>query len=118
MAYMHAVGHARAKIRTYMSTLSCKHKLVDEDDLTAKFWVRKVVNAAGTRASKPRVKCPITLEILKKILWGANLVLAEFDASLMREAFSLAFHACSHIGEMVSSNSQTQHAILAQNVAI
>ncbi len=91
-------GHARATIRTYMSALSCKHKLVDEDDPTAKFWVRKVVNTAGTRASTPRVKCPITLEILKKILWAAILVLAVFDASLMREVFSLAFHACSHIG--------------------
>ncbi len=118
VAYMDSVGHARATIRTYMSALSCEHKLADTDDVTAKFWVRKVIDAAGTRASTPRVKCPITLEILKKILRAANLVLAEFDAFFIRAVFSLAFHACTHIGEMVSSNGQPQHAILAQNVAI
>ncbi len=101
-----------------MSALSCEHKLADKDDLTTKFRVRKVVNAAGTRASIPRVKCPITLEILNKILWAANLILVEFDASLMRGVFSLAFHACTHMGEMVSFNGQPQHAILVQNVAI
>ncbi len=101
-----------------MSALSCEHKLADEDDLTAKFWVRKVVDAAGTSASTPRVKHPITQELLKKIFSTANLVLAEFDASLMRTVFSLVFHACAHIGDMVSSNGQPQHAILAQNVAI
>ncbi len=105
-------------ISTNMSALSCEHNLVDEDDPIAKFWVRKVVDAAGSRASTPRVKRPITLEILKKILWAANPVLAEFDASIMRAVFSLAFHACVHIGEMVSSNGQPQHTILAQNVAI
>ncbi len=35
----------------------------------------------------------------------------------MRAVFSLAFHACARIWEMVSSNGQPQHAVLAQNVA-
>ncbi len=113
VAYMDSVGHARTMIRTYISALSRKHKLADEDYPTAKFWVRKVVDAAGLGASAPRVKRPITLEILKKILWAANRVLAEFDASLMRAIFSLAFHACARIGEMVSSNGKPQHAVLA-----
>ncbi len=49
-------GHARATIRIYMSTLSCEHKQADKDDPTAKFWVRKVVDAAGSSASSPRIK--------------------------------------------------------------
>ncbi len=98
VAYMDYVGHARATIRIYMSDINCEHKLADEDDPTAKFWVRKVVDVAGTMASTPRVKRPITLEILKKILWAANLVLADFYASLMRAVCSLALHACAHIG--------------------
>ncbi len=113
VTYMDSVGHARATIRTYMSALSRKDKLADEEDRT-----KKVVNAAGTRASTPRVKHPIILEKLKKILWAANLVLAEFNASLMRAVFSLAFHVCAHIGEMVSPNDEPQHTILAQNMAI
>ncbi len=65
---MDSAGQARATIRTYMSALSHKHKLADEEDPTAKFWVRKVVEVAGAQAAAPRVKCPITLEILEKIL--------------------------------------------------
>ncbi len=36
----------------------------------------------------------------------------------MRTFFSLDFHACARIGEMVSSNGQPKHAVLAQNMAI
>ncbi len=56
VAYMDSMGHARATIETYISAISGEHKLADEDDPTAKFWVRKVVEAAGSRASTPRVK--------------------------------------------------------------
>ncbi len=116
VAYMHSVGNARTTIRTYISALSREHKLADEDDPTAKFWVRKVVDAAVSGVSAPRVKRPIKLEILKKILWAANRVLAEFDTSLMIAVFSLAFHACARIGEIISSNGQPHHAVFAQNV--
>ncbi len=111
VAYMDSVGNARTTIRTYISALSREHKLADEDDPTAKFWVRKVVDAASSGASAPRVKRPIMLEILKKILWAANRVLAEFDASLMRAVFSLAFHATPGFGRwsapMVSHSMQS-----------
>ncbi len=68
VAYMDPVGHARAMIRTYVSALSHEHKLVDEDDMTAKIWVRKlkVVDAAGSRVYTTKVKHPITLEISKR----------------------------------------------------
>ncbi len=42
----------------------------------------------------------------------------EYEASLMRAIFSVAFHACARIGEMVCSNGQPKHAILAQNVCL
>ncbi len=53
--------------------------------------------------------------------WGAiisatHLIMPHYDASLMKAIFSIAFHACECIGEVVSSNGQPQHAILAQNV--
>ncbi len=35
----------------------------------------------------------------------------------MRAVFSLAFHVCAHIGEMVSPNGEPKHEILAQNTA-
>ncbi len=41
---------------TYISALSREHKLADEDDPKAKFWVRKVVDAADSKVSTPRVK--------------------------------------------------------------
>ncbi len=51
VAYMDSMGHARATIRTYVSALNREHKLADEDDPKAKFWVRKVVEAAGSNKS-------------------------------------------------------------------
>ncbi len=116
VAYMDSMDHARTTIRTYISALSREHKPADEDAPTAKFWVRKVMDAAGLAASSPRVKRQITLEILKKILWAANRILVEFDKSLMRAVFSLAFHACTRIVEMVSFKGQSQHAVLVQNM--
>ncbi len=59
VAYMDSMGHVRTMIRTYISALSHEHNLVDEDDPTAKFWVRKVVDVAGSACS-PGAKCGIS----------------------------------------------------------
>ncbi len=56
VAYTDSVGHARTTIKTYISALSLEHKLADKDNPTTKFWVGKVVDAAGSGASTPRVK--------------------------------------------------------------
>ncbi len=50
---MDSAGQSRVKIRTYVSALSCKQKLADQEDPTAKFCVRKVVEAAGAQAAHP-----------------------------------------------------------------
>lgn len=65
-----------AMIQKYVSVLSHKHdNLAGEEDPTTNFWVRNVVEMAGAQACTLRVKCPITLEILRKILRAAKLVL-------------------------------------------
>ncbi len=48
----------------------------------------------------------------------AQLSLPSYEASLMRVIFSLCFHACARIEEMVCSNGIATQAILAQNIAI
>ncbi len=55
-------------------------------------------------------------ESMTKIIGEAHLAMPQHDAYLTRAIFSLAFHACAHIGEMVSSNRQPGLAVLAQNV--
>ncbi len=58
------------------------------------------------------------MEILGMIIMAAQLVMQWYDASLMRAIFSLAFHTCKCIEEMVSFNGQLQHAVQAQNVQL
>ncbi len=113
VAYMDMAGHAQATVCTYVSALSHAHKLADLVDPTVKFWVKKVVDAAGTQAKKPTTRKPITLTILDKNIQVACWALPRYNASLMRVVFSLALHACARMGEMISSNGQPQHAVMA-----
>ncbi len=50
LPYMDKAGHARMTVRTYVSALSHAHKMEDVEDPTTKFWVRKVMDAAGPQA--------------------------------------------------------------------
>ncbi len=85
---------------------------------TTKFWVKNVVDAAGSQAKTSTPRKPIVLRILHKLVTAAQLDMSEYEAPLMRAIFSMAFHECARIGEMVCSNGQPQHAILAQNVIV
>ncbi len=118
VAYMDRAGHARAMVRTYVSALSHAHRMTDISDQTTKFWVKKVVDAVGSQSRTSSPRKPITLRILHKLVAAARWERMEYEASLMRAIFSMAFHACARIGEIVCSNGQPQHAILAQNVCL
>ncbi len=61
---------------------------------------------------------PITLWILHKLVITTQSDMPCYGASLMRAIFSMAFHACARICEMVCSNWQPQHAIFAHNVIL
>ncbi len=50
VAHLDSANRTRATIRTYVSALSHSHKLADVDDPTTRFWVRKVIKAAGSWA--------------------------------------------------------------------
>ncbi len=50
VAYMDKLGNAHTMEKTYALALSHAHTMADVDDPTTKFWVRKVINAAGTKA--------------------------------------------------------------------
>ncbi len=50
VAYMDRAGHARATVWTYVSALSHAHRMADISDSTTKFWVKKVVDTAGSQA--------------------------------------------------------------------
>ncbi len=118
VAHLDCSNRTRATIWTYVSALSHSHKLADVDDPTTRFWVWNVIKPAGSRAQCKAPRRPITLEILRKITHLSQLSLLSYDASLMRAVFSLCFHVCARIGEMVCSNGLATHAILAQNVTI
>ncbi len=75
-----------------------------------------MVDVAGPQSKATPAQRPITIKIHGKIIGAALLAIPQHNASLMRAIFSLAFHACARIGEMVSSNRQPQLAVLAQNV--
>ncbi len=106
VAYMDRAGHARATVWTYVLALSHAHIISDISDPTTKFWGTKVVDAAGSHARKSARRKPITLQILHKLVAAARWERMEYEESLMRAIFTVAFHACARIGEMVCSNGQ------------
>ncbi len=85
-------------VQTYVSPLSHAHRMVDMADPTTKFWVKKVVDAAGSQAKTSTSRKPITLRILHKMVTTAQLDMLEYEAPFMRASFSIAFHACARIG--------------------
>ncbi len=101
---MDKVGHAHMPVRTYASALSHTHKMADVEDPTTKFWVRKVIDAAGSKTNATPAQRHITMEILGRIIRAAQLAMPWYEASLLRAIILLAFHSCACIGEMVSSN--------------
>ncbi len=92
------------------------HRRTDVEEPTTKFWDRKVVDGTEPLAKATPAGRPITIKIQSKIIRATHLVIPQNDASLMRAIFSLLFHTCARIGEMVSFNRQPRLAVLAQNV--
>ncbi len=105
-------------VLAYISALSHAHWMADMDNPTTKFWVKKVTDAEDLQAVTSIPHKPITLRILHKLVTVARWDIPDYEASLMRAIFSVAFHTCAKIGEVVCSNGQPQHAILVQNVII
>ncbi len=48
VAYMDKLGYAHTMVRSHASALRHTHKMADVEDYTTKFWVRKVMDAAGS----------------------------------------------------------------------
>ncbi len=94
------------------------HRMAYMAHPTTKFWVKKVEDPAVSQAKTSTPCKPITLRILHKLVTATQLDMPEYEATLMRAIFSMAFHTCARTGEMVCSNGQPKHPILTQNVVI
>ena len=118
IAYMNRECFSNTTIRTYLTALSYPHKVAGFQDPTSKFWIKKIAEVAGANAEPKISRKPITLAILERLLETAKTAFTPYEACLMRAVFGITFHACARVGEMVTSNGQDQHAILAQHAQI
>ena len=72
----------------------------------------------GVRKSQPdkKVLAPITLPILTKLLDSIPyLQLNNYNSSMLKALFLLAYHGCLRVGELLKSTNP-QHAILFHNI--
>ncbi len=60
VAYMDRAGNARATVKTYVLALRHFYRMADMADPTTKFWVKKVVDAAVSKAKISISYKPIT----------------------------------------------------------
>ncbi|KAJ8316547.1 hypothetical protein KUTeg_005904 [Tegillarca granosa] len=111
IAFLSLKGCASSTIRTYISAIGNRCKMLNFTDTTKSFIVKKMLIGLTRLDKRTDIRMPITVDILKKI------VKFEFEIVLFSAIFSLAFFGVFRIGELVvSSINRHGHALQSNNI--
>ena len=119
LAALKKEGLAPGSIRSALSTIAWKHKLLGVRDPTKDFLLTRVME--GLRRARPHPPnrvLPITADILHRLLDALpGSVSAPYDATLMRAFFLLAYHGAFRVGELCESGTLV-HTIKREDVSM
>ena len=113
-------GYSPATLTTYMSSLSYIHKLRALVDPTESFLIKKIVEGFRRLKSTKDISAPITRELLIKLIDALPAVcFSEYESSLFKSLFTLAYFGLFHIGELVyTDHRQAGYALQLADVTI
>ena len=111
VAYLSSFGYAPSTVKVYLSGLSHWLRLNQMSDFTQSFNIQKMLKGMD-RLYVVEDSCkPITLELLVKLMNSLQFVCSSnYECTLFRSMFSLAFFALLRIGE-ITVNNNTRHVI-------
>jgi hypothetical protein len=118
VAHLDLKKFARSTVRTYVSAIAYPHKVANEQDPTTGGAVKKILDKAGSLAVQRPSKKAIVKDLLHQLLQATTRVFSPYKATLMKAVFSAAFHLCARIGELVSSNGNTQHVLTRSQIKV
>ena len=114
---MDLAGYAAPTVATSLSAISFIHKLAGFPDPADTFLLRKLRDGIARNAPSREPRRAMTLELLNEMVAYLSQS-RRADANLYSAIFSLAFHLCARIGELVVSNGSTHHALRVDQVSI
>lgn len=104
-----------ATVRTYLSALSYRFKILGLQDPTNSFIVKQALTGLERILPSKDSRLPITLPVLVSLTISAYRVLSSYETILFKAMFTLAFFALLRIGEFTTGNST--HTLNVQNVS-
>ena len=121
IAYLSYTGLSSSTISTYISGISCVHKIRGLTDSTNSFLVTKMLE--GLRRKSRRytdLRAPATLGLLHKLIRALPIICSSnYEARLFASAFSLLFSALLRVGEITTDSKSVPgcHTIYFENVS-
>lgn len=96
-------GASVAVLNTQLAGLAFLFKLQGQQDVTKDFWVRQALKGYRKRGIKRDSRRPVTFEVLGSIIEKLGEVCSsEYEITLFKVAFVLAFFGAFRISELVS----------------
>lgn len=121
IADLNLQGAAPSSICTYLSAISYIHKINEWYDPTSSFIVSKMKEGCKRLHPNQDSRCPITVEILCKLVsMLPSVCISFYEAVLFRAAFLLAFFGFLRVSEFtcVSKNSASSHALEIGDISV
>ena len=113
-------GQASSTIRSYISGISFKCKVLNIFDPTQNFVVKKMLTGLSRLDKRHDLRMPVTLSILSKIIPSLPRVCSSnYESILFSAVFTIAFFGFFRVGELVqNTRSDVGHALQTSNVKI
>ena len=101
IAYLFSMNYAASTITSHVSAISYIHKMNNVDDPTSLFMIQKLLYSSRKRRPTQDSRMPITKPILHKLCDALNSSVSnQFEQSMFRAMFLLAFYGFLRIGEI------------------
>lgn len=118
IAYMSREGYAQATVASYLAGIAYRHRIMGFPDPTNTFIIKKMLDGLRKdRGPSNDTRLPITQDLLKNLIASLETVTrSQFEQSLFKAAFLLAFFGFLRVGELAAnSKSQVQDTMLRRS---
>lgn len=113
IAHLSIKHYKHSTAKSYIAAISFKCKSHTLYDPTKNFVTQKLLQGMRRSTNTADTRLPITLDILQTIIPNLQFVCSSnYETSLYKAAFSLAFHALLRIGEIALSKGNSHETIL------
>lgn len=116
-AHLYTSGKKFSTILTYVSALAFYHKIRNQSDPSANFYIKKILHGIKNDSPKPDLLAPITKQLLHRILDVLHLYSkSHYETLAVKAVLLCGYYACLRIGEIVICSDSDEHTLKMSNV--